>query len=475
MEFLFDRLAQYQKEDIYPMHMPGHKRNTDMFSMPNPYSMDITEIEGFDNLHEAEGIIKESVERARALYQADHTYYLVNGSTVGLLAGIMACTNKHDHVLVARNCHKAVYNALFLNELKPVYLYPSFNEEFGCYEQVPSSLVKEKLEENKEVRLVILTSPTYEGVVSDIQAIAEICHERGIPLLVDEAHGAHFGLDPYFPESAVKLGADVVIQSIHKTMPAFTQTALLHSREGLVNQERLKDYLSILQSSSPSYLLMAGIDRCITYTSENKELLFAEYKENLTDFYKQMKQLKHLRLYEHPSTEGVLKDPSKLVIGVGKTSLSAEGLYECLLHDYKIQLEMISKEYGIAMTSFCDRKEGYERLAAALLAIDASIDTVPSENGYTPYDIPAVTQKKYAYEAIHAEYETVSLTKAAGRISAEYLYFYPPGIPIVVPGEELSEQLLEGIKEYKKAGISVRGLKDASLKTIRVVKEHRSE
>lgn len=475
MEFLFNKLADYQAEGIYPMHMPGHKRNTDMFSMQNPYAMDITEIDGFDNLHEAEDIIKESVERARVLYRADHTYYLVNGSTVGLLAGIMACTQKRDTVLVARNCHKAVYNAMYLHELRPVYLYPVFNEEFGCYEQVEASLVRDKLLKNPEVKLVILTSPTYEGVVSDIQAIADICHERGIPLLVDEAHGAHLGFHPYFPESAVALGADVVIQSIHKTMPAFTQTALLHSRDGLVKEERIKEYLSILQSSSPSYLLMAGIDRCITYTSENKEQLFSEYAENLSVFYEKMQQLKHLKLYIQPSKESVKRDPSKLVIGVGNTTISADELHERLLHEFKIQLEMISKEYGIAMTSFCDTEEGYRRLAEALLAIDASIESVDHDIEHTPYDIPQLQQKKCAYEVMHAEYETVALSKAAGRISAEYLYFYPPGIPIVVPGEEMNEELLNGITEFRKAGISVRGLKDASLKTIRVLKEHRSE
>lgn len=475
MEFLFDKLAGYQAEDIYPMHMPGHKRNTNLFSMPNPYAMDITEIDGFDNLHEAEDIIKESVERARALYRADHTYYLVNGSTVGLLAGIMACTNKRDTVLVARNCHKAVYNAMYLHELKPVYLYPVFNSEFGCYEQVEASLVKKKLEENSEIKLVILTSPTYEGVVSDIQAIAEICHERGIPLLVDEAHGAHFGFHKYFPESAVALGADVVIQSIHKTMPAFTQTALLHSRDGMVSEERIKEYLAILQSSSPSYLLMAGIDQCITFTMEHKEQLFSEYAENLAAFYEQMEQLKHLKLYIQPSTKGIQRDPSKLVIGVGNTSITAEELHERLLHEFKIQLEMISKEYGIAMTSFCDTKEGYERLAEALLAIDQSIETIGGEAESTPYDIPRLPIKKYAYEVMHAEYEVVAIAEAAGRISAEYLYFYPPGIPIVVPGEEVNTELLQGITEFRKAGISVRGLKDSSLKTIRVVKEHRSE
>lgn len=470
MEVLFDKLAGYKKEDVYPMHMPGHKRNTELFSMPNPYAMDITEIDGFDNLHEPEDIILESIERARKLYQADHTYYLVNGSTVGLLAGIMACTNKRDTVLVARNCHKAVYNAIYLHELQPVYVYPEFNGAFGCYEQVEPETVRRQLEEHPDVRLVILTSPTYEGVVSDIKAIAEICHERDIPLLVDEAHGAHLGFHPYFPESALHLGADVVIQSIHKTMPAFTQTALLHCMDGIVNNERVKDYLAMLQSSSPSYLLMAGIDQCITYTIAHKDEAFAVYAEQLKDFYEEMKQLKNLMIYQGAASETSAWDPSKIVIGVSGTNLSAEQLHESLLYEYKIQLEMISKEYGIAMTSFCDTKEGYERLAKALLSIDAKIAKVEKQEETTPYDIPRLPKRKNSYEVVHAPYEVVPFAEAAGRISAEYIYFYPPGIPIAVPGEELSQELLEGTRAFKKAGIRVRGLKDETHQTIRVIK-----
>lgn len=451
--------------------MPGHKRNTGLFNMPNPYSMDITEIEGFDNLHEPEGIIKESMERARELYGADLTYYLINGSTVGLLAGIMACTKKRDHVLVARNCHKAVYNAIYMHELVPVYLYPEFNEDFGCYEEVTAKAVKDALAKDKQISVVVLTSPTYEGIVSDIKEIAEICHQRNIPLLVDEAHGAHFGFHPYFPESAVRLGADVVIQSVHKTMPAFTQTALLHCNGSIVKEERIKRYLSILQSSSPSYLLMAGIDHCISYVRQNKEQCFAEYESLLKNFYEQMRELRYIKLLTGATRDGILKDPSKIVIGVSGTNLSAAELYDRLLNQYKIQLEMISKDYGIAMTSFCDTKEGYDRLAKALLEIDQTIQSVESTRDTSPYHIPTLEVRKSPYEAVEEDYEVIDMNEAAGRVSAEYLYFYPPGIPVAVPGEILTSELLKGLHTYEAMGIHIKGVKDTSLKTIRVIKE----
>ena len=225
MQDLLEKLQEYRAEDMYPFHMPGHKRKPLPF--PNPYSIDITEIDGFDNLHHAEGILKEAQERAADLYGSKECFYLVNGSTCGLLAAICAATKKRDKVLVARNCHKAVYHALYLNELQAEYIYPVITKS-GIQGQIEPEQVKKALLLNPDIAAVILTSPTYEGVVSDINAIAGIAHERGIPLIVDEAHGAHLGFGAGFPENAVRQGADAVIMSLHKTLPSFTQTALLH-------------------------------------------------------------------------------------------------------------------------------------------------------------------------------------------------------------------------------------------------------
>ena len=472
MESLYERLSSYQEEGIYPMHMPGHKRNEALLPMPNAYSMDITEIDGFDNLHEAEEIIKESMERAARLYHSENTFYLVNGSTVGLLAGIMGGTKKGDKVLVARNCHKAVYNAMYLNELDPVYLYPEFNEDFGFYEQVDVDVIQTMLEEHPDIRLVILTSPTYEGVLSDISAIAKAVHERGIPLLVDEAHGAHLGFDPYFPKNAITCGADIVIHSVHKTMPSFTQTALLHTNGKLVDTVRIKHYLQILQSSSPSYLLMASIDRCVSFIEKEGTEFFQRYAANLQEFMEQMKQLRHLRLFSKPSRENVERDPSKIVVSVEGTDISAVWLYEELLTEYKIQLEMVSKNYVIAMTSLCDTKEGFNRLAEALLEIDSRIaksQSMAEQNN--AYHIPELKKVCSAYEALQKDYEICRMDESAGKICAEYIYLYPPGIPLTVPGEVLSEELLDAFYTYKELGLKLKGISDLSGQTIKIVKE----
>ena len=208
MEYLYEKLEAYGKSDYYGFHMPGHKRNSDVTRANLPYGIDITEIEGFDNLHHAEEIIREAEVRAASMYHAEETHYLINGSTAGILSAVMGCTKKGGKILMARNCHKSVYHAVFLNELRPVYIYPEFDETMELNMAVSPEKIERLLEEHKEVQAVVLTSPTYDGVLSDIERISEIVHQKKIPLIVDEAHGAHFGFHPYFPENANTKGAD---------------------------------------------------------------------------------------------------------------------------------------------------------------------------------------------------------------------------------------------------------------------------
>ena len=296
MKYLIDDLEEYAQSDYYPFHMPGHKRKS--LAFPNPYEIDITEIDGFDNLHHATGIIKEAEVRGAELYHSKRCFFLVNGSTCGLLAAISAVTRRGDKVLVARNCHKAVYHALYMNELQAEYLYPSITKN-GIQGQITVEQVQESLYENPDAVAVILTSPTYEGIVSDVAKIAEVCHEHGIPLIVDEAHGAHFGFGGGFPENAVKLGADAVIMSLHKTLPSFTQTALLHLTSDRIDEKRVERYLSIYETSSPSYIFMAGMDACIRLVTENGQKLFADYRNRLTDFYKKTADLQYLHVMQN--------------------------------------------------------------------------------------------------------------------------------------------------------------------------------
>lgn len=473
MEYLYDKLINYRKEDIYPMHMPGHKRNLSLMDMVNPYAIDITEIDGFDNLHDAEDILLDNMEEAAKLYHADHTHYLINGSTSGLLVSIAACTNKGDTVLVARNCHKAVYHGIFLNELVPVYLYPEVDEKFGIHKGITPEQVKRELEGNPEIKMVLITSPTYEGVVSDISEIAKVVHSYNIPLVVDEAHGAHLGFSKDFPENSVTCGADLVIHSVHKTLPALTQTALLHSNGSLVDYDKVKMYLQIYQTSSPSYVLMSGISNCLRIVKEQGEKLYDEYYRNLVGFYEICNRLRNLEVYQplkvKEEKHEFAFDPSKILIFTHHSSINGVELYDRLLNCYKIQCEMVSKNYVLAMTSIADTKEGFNRLGKALLDIDKHISRQKRQQCNSLFYVTNLRLVLTPYEAYNRKKESVMLETSIGDIVGEYVYLYPPGIPLVVPGEEITKEVVSKIKEYKQSGLHIKGMKDHSSETILVV------
>jgi arginine/lysine/ornithine decarboxylase len=467
---LYDKLEQYSKEGYYPMHMPGHKRNTELMQMVNPYSLDITEIEGFDNLLHPEDILRDGMELARDLYGSTFTHYLVGGSTAGLLAGIAACTKKGDKIAVARNSHKAVYNAIFLNELEPVYIYPQIYKQFGLNCGLNFEIIEELLITNPEIKLIVITSPTYEGILSDIPSIANVAHKYGVPLLVDEAHGAHLGFHPNFPRNAIQGGADVVIHSIHKTLPAFTQSALIHVNSTLVDSELIKKYINIYQTTSPSYLLMAGMEKCITLLTNHSKVLFEEFYYKLEQFYQRMRELKHIKVLtrENVISSGSYDwDPSKITISVKGTNLTGSELYCDLLNTYKIQMEMVSKDYVLGMTSIADTAEGFQRLGDALDEIDSRlykdsrnrkgvIKINESEQADVLEDYKNIAIQ--SYQAAQLPSELMPFDKSNGKIIADYIYLYPPGIPLLVPGERMNEYLLQSIKEFIKSGFSVHGL-----------------
>ena len=249
---LHDDISSYLSRDLYAFHMPGHKRNPEFDSMNGLFARDLTEVDGADDLHCPQGIIKDAQERAAKLYDADEAYFLVNGSTAGLLTAISASAPAGTKVIVARNCHKAVYNAVFLRDLCPVYVCPAFDEAFGINGSVFPDEIEKAIAANPDAKAVILTSPTYDGVVSDIKTIAEIVHKNNMILIVDAAHGAHHGFHPAFPDSAVHLGADAVVVSLHKTLPSPTGTAMLLLKGDRVSRSRVRRFLDVYETSSPS-------------------------------------------------------------------------------------------------------------------------------------------------------------------------------------------------------------------------------
>ena len=494
---LLERLTEYAGSDAYPFHMPGHKRREIPDGIPggfpDPYGIDITEIDGFDNLHHAEGILKDAMETVAAIYGADRSWYLVNGSTCGILSAVFAATENGGKILTARNCHKAVYHAICLNRLEAEYLYPEEITEFRINGGIRAEDVRKALEKDAmrcagnsgdvrgkitKIQAVLITSPTYEGVVSDIRAIADAAHEYGIPLIVDEAHGAHLEYADQchsFPKSALEYGADIVIQSLHKTLPCFTQTAILHVKGKLVDQDRISRYLSMFQTSSPSYLFMAGMERCIRYMDGDGRNEMIRYEKRLERFMERMEGLQVLEVLDreicgkYRTVAGW--DPSKIVVSTMRAEdFHGEELAETLRRKYHLEMEMTAPEYVIAMTSLMDTEEGFERLGTALLEIDGVLrrrmesgrkETAASE---TPEGLESKlshpVRRMLICEAMDADTERTAFQDTVGKVSAEFVYLYPPGIPIIAPGEVFTDAIVEKIMAYKAAGLLVQGPAD---------------
>ena len=386
---------------------------------------------------------------------------------------------------MSRNCHKAAYHGVFLNRLRVEYIYPQIIEEFGIQGGLVPEDVEQVLKTDHDIQAVLVVSPTYDGIVSDVEKIVEICHGCGIPLIVDEAHGAHFRYHKGFPVSALDLGADVVIQSLHKTLPAFTQTSILHVKGDLVDRERLEHYLQIFQSSSPSYLFMAGMERCLRFMEEGKgteegmtggRSMMDQFYHRLVKLRKELGAMKHLRLLEEDQKgkNGVYDlDISKVIISTRGTGINGEELGEWLRREYHLEMEMCAAEYVTAITTVMDTEEGLRRLRNALLEIDGKLsDRVESQNcgkKNQRYELKPETVMSIADGWEQAD-KKISLEDSVGRISGEYIYLYPPGIPFVVPGEKISQEVVDLVKRYQKCGYSVQGMADQNCKEIRVVR-----
>ena len=455
MATIYEKLKAYSDSDYYGFHMPGHKRKMHMSWDADPYTVDITEIEGFDDLHHAEGILKEAQERAARIYHADETHFLVNGSTVGILSAIAGVTNKGDQILVARNCHKSVYHAIYMNELNPVYLYPRFDSELQLNIEISAEDVRRALNRYPQIRAVMIVSPTYDGIVSDVAEIAKAAHEKGLPLIVDEAHGAHFGFHPYFPENANQKGADIVIHSVHKTLPAFTQTALLHMNGNLVNREKVRRYLHMLQSSSPSYIFMASLDACVDFVDGKCENAFELYVERLQKFREELKPLQHLQILR---TEHY--DISKVVISTANANITSPELADRLRKEYHLEMEMTGGTYVLAMTTVADTQEGLDRLKAALLEIDGQLEAKTAVSGSIEIsgELPRLEQYFTPQEAADREEEEIPWKESEGHISLEYAYLYPPGSPVIVPGERISREAVELLCYYETQNLQIEGI-----------------
>lgn len=545
MKSIIEELKQLNDSDLYPFHMPGHKRNQTLGAISDYVDIDITEIDGYDNLHDASGIIKEAQLRANKLYfdnrvfeeekiktkesnilntrstkeearnkalklnvareatAKPETFFLVNGSTSGVLAAVSAAVSDGGRLLTARNAHKSLYNAAYLRRLQLLFLSPKEMIIDGCG-VIPGTIDVEEVEKylirDNDIEAVFITSPTYEGISTDISEIAQICHSFNKILIVDAAHGAHFGLYEELPPNAVSQEADIVIHSVHKTLSSMTQTALLHVQGALVNRDRLRRFLRIYQSSSPSYVLMASIDSCIRDIEKRGNVVFKTLIDYRNRIQKETEKCKYLYI---PDLE-YITDPCKVLVCARNGSVTGQEIYDILRVEYRLQPEMAGDFYALMIITGYDSKQGIDRLIKAINDIDFKIGnshiwdnekeqcnffkkTDEKNDVYNAIDkdlnkdiitdvkkniskdlnkdiCKDIGKAKYPnaiipiYEALDAEHEMVDLAFASDRVSGEFVNLYPPGTPLIVPGEAYTEDLLVRIDNYINAGMNVQGV-----------------
>lgn len=443
-------------DGVYPFHMPGHKRNPSFLSD----CPDITEITGADDLHHPDGLIADSQGRAARVFKVKRTFFSTCGSTACILTAISACTKTNDRVLIARNCHRSVYNAVLINSLDCDYIMPASQEGLGCFGEVTADSVSRALEA-APAAAVVITSPTYEGIVSDIAGIADAVHKMGALLIVDAAHGAHLGFSESFPPSARHLGADIVIESAHKTLPCLTQAAFLHVCSDRVEENRVRTAFSVFNTSSPSYPIMASIDSAVGLIEREGDRLFGTLSDRIDAFYDAVSGLRHLSVYKDGH-----HDKSKILIVCSNADISGFELKELLLAEYRIECEMALPDYVLCMTCVADTKEGFDRLGRALCELDKRLSSKVHAVSRCLPNKPEVRMTMKS--AAESRTERFALEDSVGRISADFVYAYPPGSPMIAPGELITEDTVSAIKELKAMGASV--YSSGGLQSINVIK-----
>lgn len=467
---MMSALLKYNKESNSLFCIPGHKGGKGFkrkVQKKNIESLilrsDLTEVEGLDNLHNPKGAIKEAEELLAQYYNSTKSYFLVNGSTSGNMAMIFSSLEEGDKILVERNCHKSIFNAIIMRKLNPIYLVNQLDKEFNAPLGIDISNLKEIIKEHKDIKAIIVTYPNYYGVCCNLEYIVKVCKENDIKVLVDAAHGAHFGSHPMLPENPLKLGVDMAVMSAHKTLPSLTQSAYLHvNDESLI--ERVDFYVSAFLSTSPSYMLMLSMDYARWYLKEEGNKSYEQLFSRIELFKKDLSNLKFLRVLDRKqliNSNSTDIDESRIVINL-KEGLSTS-MVEQYLRKNKIQVEMIDASNLILIPSPFNSKEDFKKLYIALKDLD--IKTVEGKQ-LKIIDLPIPKQFMRPFEAFKKAKHKVLLRDAIGEISAVNICPYPPGVPIIVMGELIEENTVEMIEYYLSNNIDIIGVKEGKIDII---------
>ncbi|MPW25347.1 aminotransferase class I/II-fold pyridoxal phosphate-dependent enzyme [Alkalibaculum sp. M08DMB] len=433
------------KDGYTRLHMPGHKGISEIAI--DWHKFDITEVPGCDNLSNPNDLLLHVMDQISHIFETKKSFMLVNGSTVGIIASILAICRSGDSFIIPRNSHRSVYSAFMLQDIEPIYIYPSIylDKIFGC---IQADEVEIAFKENPNCKGIIITSPSYHGVCSNISKISEVSKKYGKILIVDEAHGAHLKFNKSLPLSSVDLGADIVVQSTHKTLSSFNQGALLHVCSDKVNLNIIRQYLNMLQTSSPSYPIMMSIESAVKYAFKNGQLIF----DKIIGYHNYIEK-------ELLNSEFIIKgtgltscckvfDYDRSKIWIESNSISGHLLSKLLREKYNIQIEMWDQYSILAMMGIGTQEIDIKRLVIALKEIALLEEYKEQVRLPKNYIYPKVDKSMNFGEVIRKDKELVSLKRSVGRISSDFIIPYPPGIPIIVPGEIISWKIIERISDW---------------------------
>lgn len=469
---LIDGLKKYIKEENIRMHMPGHKAKALKTIVDLLPELDLTEVRGVDNLHKARGIIKESQDYAARVFKAKHSFYSVNGTTGGIYASVVSQTSPGDKVLIARDSHKAVYQSLILGNLECDYLYPKYDVDNAMLIDIDKEGLEEKLKNDKDIKLVVVNYPSYYGVASDIEGIRKVVHKYGRILLVDEAHGSHLAFHQDLPKSALEAGADIVIQSTHKTLPAFTQSSIVHVGTDRVDLEKLKLNMQIFQTTSPSYILLSSIDYAVDYMDKHGYKELNRIIKKIDEISDYLEKLPNVTIYNGRNIKMPPYDFDKTKFLFKIDGISGTRLEEILRDDYKIQVELSDHYYCLALLTALDQDGDLEELKFAIE--DISKNDKYRRNLYDKkiLDIRTIKPKIIlpSHKAFYSDKISVQLKDSVNKICGEFIIPYPPGIPILTPGEEITEEIIDYIDQLRKDNIEILGLDKKNLE-LKIIKE----
>lgn len=477
---LFNALMEYVNRETLPFHVPGHKKGIGVdnefksFIGENPFKIDVTVFKLVDSLHHPTGPIKKAQELVADAYGSDASFFSIHGTSGAIQAMILSVVNDGDKIIVPRNVHKSVTSGIILSGASPVFMEPEIDKKLGIAHGVTPETIAKTLEENPDAKAVLIINPTYYGVATDIKKIADIVHSYNIPLIVDEAHGPHLAFSENLPMSALAAGADICAQSTHKIIGALTQGSLLHVKSKYVDPKRVQQILNLLQTTSPSYILMASLDCARRQIAlDGKELLdksieLCKYTRNeinkIPGFYCFGEEV-----LGKPGSYSF--DPTKLTISSRELGITGFELDMILSEKHHIQMELSDFYNVLAVGSFGDTKEGMDQLISALK--DISEEYYGKRKPIQDFlDIPNIPEKILEpREAFYSEKTSIPIKESIGKISGEFLLAYPPGIPVLCPGEIITKEVVDYVYDLKRANLYVQGTEDSTVENIKIVKE----